>query len=693
MVWIPPPQLATPTRTSYAEAYQKVLAAHRRSPINSASSVVMLVAVDVDALCAARMLADLFKQDDVPYSIIPVADRDELAFQAHELAHYPLLHTIFLINMGAPVSLASEEFFEDCPPNVTINVIDSRRPISVENLFWGSEIAQRIVIWDDGDAENLRELGKAYETMLYAGELEEGSGDELSEDEGAEEDDSEDEEESEDENGERRKRRSSSTPDKRRSGKRRRVDKNPSSTVSIEDRHHYSSIVSHYFKLGISYGQSAAGTVYILATVLERADNEFLWLAILGLTYQYTTARISREYYERYQAIYHDEVSRLNPLPASETNGHTISTINPDDLNVRTCDELRFPLFRHWTLYDAMFHSSYVASKLGIWKERGRKRLTGFLAKMGFSILQTQQPYHHMDMDLKKRLRTQLDAIAPEYGLVELSYQSFLRSYGYRTQPLSAGDAVEGVSALLDAATGVRIDVEVEGARNGGEWFSGSRAWEAASARQGGDSGQGKKEQEEGQEKEDEAEADGAASDQWWVRNFWAAYDSLSDISALRDALPLAMAIHRAVVRQGTSIIDKQDIKSTRTYRVVTLQQGPDLALFCHPGMLARLGLWLIDALRDKLPGLNMRSKKKSLPLVLACLDERTGKYCVAGMMGALEYGDVRKNDFVHAFIEATTEFSTEVYRFSTHNPTVLEISQGELTTLLETLCDLQMRA
>jgi hypothetical protein len=43
-------------------------------------------------------------------------------------------------------------------------------------------------------------------------------------------------------------------------------------------------------------------------------------------------------------------------------------------------------LFRHWTLYDAMYHSSYVASKLGIWKERGRKRLTGLLAKMGFVL-------------------------------------------------------------------------------------------------------------------------------------------------------------------------------------------------------------------------------------------------------------------------------------------------------------------
>jgi len=57
--------------------------------------------------------------------------------------------------------------------------------------------------------------------------------------------------------------------------------------------------------------------------------------------------------------------------------------ITPDDLSVRATEELRFLLFRHWNLYDAMYHSSYVAGKLGIWRERGKKKLTGLLAKMG----------------------------------------------------------------------------------------------------------------------------------------------------------------------------------------------------------------------------------------------------------------------------------------------------------------------
>ena len=147
-------------------------------------------------------------------------------------------------------------------------------------------------------------------------------------------------------------------------------------------------------------------------------------LAILGLTYQYTTSRISRASYDKFHSIYYDEVFRLNPPAPPNVNSNAI---NPDDLSVRATEELRFMLFRHWTLYDAMYHSSYVAGKLGIWKERGRKRLTGLLAKMGyvficpsvssthsytsFSIPKTQHPYFLMNIDLKTSITYKIASI------------------------------------------------------------------------------------------------------------------------------------------------------------------------------------------------------------------------------------------------------------------------------------------
>jgi cell division control protein 45 len=134
-----------------------------------------------------------------------------------------------------------------------------------------------------------------------------------------------------------------------------------------------------------------------------------------------------------------------------------------------------------------------------------------------------------MDMDLKQQLFSKLAAIAPEYGLVELTYPSFMRCYGYRSHPLSAADAVEAISALLDVAGGVRMEVEVEGARNGGEWFGGGKIWEGSrrdngeiTLRAADDVPESKHVGENGVDEEGKKEV------QWWVKNFWVAFDALS---------------------------------------------------------------------------------------------------------------------------------------------------------------------
>lgn len=141
-----------------------------------------------------------------------------------------------------------------------------------------------------------------------------------------------------------------------------------------------------------------------------------------------------------------------------------------------------------------------------------------------------------MAKDLKLSLRNKLDQIAPEYGLVELTYPSFTRCYGYLSQPISACDAVEAMSALLDVAGGVRMEVEVEGARNGGEWFGAGRVWDA-----GGREGSGRKDEDKenvlvggiiaagagAKGKDDEGQPEEEL--QWWVRNFWTAFDALDE--------------------------------------------------------------------------------------------------------------------------------------------------------------------
>ena len=123
-----------------------------------------------------------------------------------------------------------------------------------------------------------------------------------------------------------------------------------------------------------------------------------------------------------------------------------------------------------------------------------------------------------------------------------------------------------------------------------------------------------------------------------------------SSATLLHASLPLCMALQKAIIRQGSALIDKGKIAPLKWFRLAAITEGPDLALFVNPSTLSRLALWLVDALRDRLVGaMNAKQqgeekrRTRSLPIVVACLDERRGTYVVVGVTGAPEYGDVRK--------------------------------------------------
>lgn len=118
----------------------------------------------------------------------------------------------------------------------------------------------------------------------------------------------------------------------------------------------------------------------------------------------------------------------------------------------------------------------------------------------------------------------------------------------------------------------------------------------------------------------------------------------VSSITALRKSLPLAKALHQAVIRQGCSILDKNSVKTLRAFRFVAIREGPDLKLFSQPSTLARLAQWLVDATRDKVTRqASSKGKEAAHPVVVACLNEEKGTYMVVGVTGAPEFGDIRK--------------------------------------------------
>ena len=63
--------------------------------------------------------------------------------------------------------------------------------------------------------------------------------------------------------------------------------------MSREQRDQYYALLDKYYMSGTWYGQSAAGIVYILATTLERVDNDLLWYAryLLSILSRYSLTK------------------------------------------------------------------------------------------------------------------------------------------------------------------------------------------------------------------------------------------------------------------------------------------------------------------------------------------------------------------------------------------------------------------
>lgn len=694
-----PSSSTTSHKHDYASAYTRIRSAARAAG-TGVSSVLILASPDVDSVCATRILTGLFLQDDIPHRIVPVEGYRSL-LDTLSTVFPPLsgdeqdeagsssatdVKSVIFINLGAVLSLPTTF---NVPAGCTVHVIDSHRPWNLENLFATGHANDRIWCWDDGEvASKLERQGgerDAFERLEF--DVESDSEDESDSESESEEDESEEEGEGE---GGKRKR---SPPEgaRRRSRRRRGDSEGPGSGAKLTnaERHRYRTILTRYYSRGESYGMGVSSMLYLLCESLGRADRETLWLAIVGLTSLYHHSCIDAETYETYSAAYASEVTAIEP--SSSSNPHEAwsldllpnpnSTDEPakstsasrahdralrtgisnntksedaDDRTIRIVpSELRFTLYRHWSLETAMYHTAYVAAKLGIWRERGLSKLRGLMAKMGFSLTAVRQNYTHMPLDLRRSLVSQLESIAPEYGLTELMYRGFERSFGFRTAPLGASDVVEGISALLVAAHGVKIEVETPGmvfasSSNGqggplgnssaaninpananaqsSELFATKRVWnlgtslsdtlnsaiaataptsakEQAGANAGLDLNDASQLNTNGASAQDLAALE-KAERQVWVTNFYEAYRALdtsrsTSVDLLRSSLLLSQALHRRIVARGMSLITNQSIRTLKNFRLAILKDGSDLELFTHVDILSRLATWLTTSLRD----------------------------------------------------------------------------------------------
>ncbi|KAG0303655.1 hypothetical protein BGZ98_006426 [Dissophora globulifera] len=664
---------------NYSLAYKRIKNA-AFDGLGTRSTVLFFVAADVDAICAFRMWTRVFfirvseqtllKSDSISYVVVPVAGIEDVRSEVKAMSSS--IRSIVMLNCGGLFNL---EDYIDMTDEVTIYLLDSHRPVNLRNAFWNNEI----IVFHESDLD--KELVQEKNAIIFTEENEyeprNGRGPE-SDDEDENEDEDNDDEEDEDEQdgvdgGNYRRRR-------RRTGIDTEVLPNDLNRKWKESR----AIVVDYMSKGLLFGTSVANQTYMMATQLDRTSADILWLAIVGLTSQYINDQIGhRDYLDKVQ-IYKDESERLmagdrysrtSVSTRSEDTTAVSATGAQDDGSIQCTEEYRFLMVRHWSLYESMYHSNYVASRLGIWREPGRKRLFALLAKMGFSLDECKQVFAHMSIDLKKILKERIEMVAPEYGLHEVLYTSFTRSYGFRGV-MSASDVVYSVASLLEPSPEALVTLGYRSERIAEDSLSADAGQSLAAEKQAGGGGSSNNNESnvvnninnninysssssnnnnnnttsnnsisKNGNNINKSDSNSSSSQSWWHSNFFKACDSLQvgggEGDLLREGLELCMKTQKAVVRQAVAIIEKQVIITLSTCRVATLKDGPDLAVFWNPLTLNKLAQFLVYAIREY--G-SRKAGHRPIPFVLAVLKEETQTFVVTGVHGSPVMGEVIPN-------------------------------------------------
>ncbi|CAM9496181.1 unnamed protein product [Chrysoparadoxa australica] len=308
-------------------------------------------------------------------------------------------------------------------------------------------------------------------------------------------------------------------------------------------------------------------------------------------------------------------------------------------------EEFRFMHHRHWSLYNSMYYSTYVAARLKVWSNEGRNRLEELMAKMGFSLDQCRQKFPFMSAQLRSRLKDQINKYAHEYHLADVTYKGFTRCAGFKS-PVAAADIVHSVSALMEHVEKHQPPVSPE--------------------------------------QEDDPKAAAEADAEAWLSAFNDAYESLGigirGAKFFKEGLTLSMELQKAVVNQAVEMMQKSSIGRLNKFRYAYIQSGDcQEVLFQQPMALRRLAYFLIEVHHEN----GKWTGSKALPLVL--LAERASTYLVVGVDCNEQAQDVMKNRFGVHFKLAAQECQTHV-RHDGFDASAVEVAKEDVPQFIESL-------
>ena len=370
---------------------------------------------------------------------------------------------------------------------------------------------------------------------------------------------------------------------------------------------------------------------------MNRASNDMLWLWIVGLTDQLLHKKIDRsEYEDRINACINDVVSNplniyRNPTSALDNENFEIesdqSTINSIKIEHK---DLRIMLYRHWSLYESLYYSNYIAAKLGIWKEPGKRKLNEILAQIGVPLQECKQQYRFMKSEFRNSLKEKLSQIGNHFDIEDLFLTTCVRQYSRKRQ-YSASDVVYSISALIECP-GVLEDTEI---------------------------------------------AQELSIQDKWLNNFWVAHDALLSDTLLEQGVSLAIEQQKAVIQQGTALIEKKAINPAADFRysIISSDALTQTKFFHHPLALKKLNCFIMEAYQE------LRKNVKPKPLVLCILNSKMNTYFISGVVSQLQ----QRNDFGWRFHEAAEAAHAE-FRRDFFEDTYIEIKKEHFQAFIEQL-------
>lgn len=374
-------------------------------------------------------------------------------------------------------------------------------------------------------------------------------------------------------------------------------------------------LLSYYS--GTYYAVSTSYLIYKIARKLSKANNNILWFALVGLCEQFMNKKIRSETYTSIVSELQREVLRYNVPNLLATGNKRLNSVPVG--HIEFCRELRFLLYRHWNLFESIFYCDYVASKFLIWKEKGRKKLLNFFAKMSIPVNECKRPFASLSHETRKNFLNCIERLAKKFRLSELYLGSFVRKNDQKSV-FSCMETVAVLNALLSATT------------------------ETVTPR---------------------------SQQETLINDFWNAYDSLAanNATVVKRGVDLAQKTWRAIIRQGVQIMERKSFVLSGPFRQVVVEQALDCVLVASVQNLWSLALFLASALEAA-------TRQSGSALVLSVLDKEKSTFAVIGVPSAVG-GNLERNSFGRAFREAADKMECR-YRQDEFDSNFLEIQKQD---------------